>query len=108
MRHLSQQDKSTGTCLSSIPWSLEIKIQSKNTTFKGAPKSVPRAMFPFSIDDVERNCFIWRTRLKSKYSNVWILGGRHAKCRRLGAVDKIWVENVEFISLHCLGRWSIM
>lgn len=65
-------------------------------------------MLPFAIDDPEGNVLVWWAR--PELDQYCILGTRFlnnliSRCLRL--VDKIWVEQVEFVALHNLG-WRVV
>ena len=60
---------------------------------------------PFAIDNSERDVFVWRPCHKVQEDRILVTRLLDDLVRRrLGLVDEIWVEDVELVALHDLGR----
>lgn len=91
--------------LTAVSVSLEMKPQLKDVVMKLTSESAFVRIFPFPVDNLERDVLIRRARVKSQNSKVLIIGTRCQKVfRRSIFINKIWIEDVELIALHNLGR----
>ena len=64
-------------------------------------------ILPRSINDFERDIFIRRSRLEGQNAHFRVIGLVNFERRSDSAIDKIWVKDIEFISLYSFRRWIV-
>ena len=94
-------------CLSSIPMCLEVEVEGQNTSFKWALKAALSGLIPLSINDLKCDVFVRGTSAEAKNAKVVRLCRLKDVFRRFCRVDKVGIEDIEFIPLHSLW-WRII
>lgn len=79
----------------------------KYPSWKNTLKSWFLCKIPFFSKHSKSNIFIWRPSLKFYHTVIWIISWLKIILWCLLFIIKIWVKNVEFISLYSF-RWRII
>lgn len=72
--------------LTAVSVSLEMKPQLKDVVMKLTSESAFVRIFPFPVDNLERDVLIRRARVKSQNSKVLIIGTRCLKVKHRGLI----------------------
>lgn len=95
----------TYVTLTTVSISLEVKPQLENVVVKLTSKPTLVRVFPFSINNFERDVLVRWASVKSQDSEIFVVGAGCKEIFRRGIlVDKVWVEDIELVALHNLRR----
>lgn len=70
--------------LTSVSVSLEVKPQLKDVVMKLTSESALVRIFPFPVDDLERDVLVRRARVKSQNSKVFVVSARCLQIKHQG------------------------
>lgn len=82
-----------------------MKPQLKDAVGELASETMTMRILPFAIHDLKRDVLVRRSGVKTQNPKVFVVGAGLQEILRCRAfVDKIWVEDVELVSLDDFGR----
>jgi hypothetical protein len=82
-------------------------MQLQHASLKYTSKPCHLLHLPFLIQNLKSNIFIWRSCMKAKYSEFFLLRSFQEVLRSLRLVNQIRVEYSKFITLYFLRRWIV-
>mmetsp|Transcript_6930 Transcript_6930/g.16520 ORF Transcript_6930/g.16520 Transcript_6930/m.16520 type:complete len:221 (-) Transcript_6930:1555-2217(-) len=94
--------------LTPIPVALEVEVKRQHASFERTSESMLTRPVPLSVNDLERNVFIRRSRFKPYDAELISIGWLQNELRCLCPIDEIWVKDIKFVPLHRLWRRIIM
>ena len=93
--------------LSPIELPSKIKMQLQHASLKYTSKPCHLLHLPLLIQNLKSNIFIWRSCMKAKYGEFFLLRSFQEILRSLRLVNQIRVEYSKFITLYFLRRWIV-
>merc|ERR1740139_1937662 len=96
--------------LPTVAMPLEVEEELRDAALEAALEAPLVAEIPLAVDHLERDVLVGRTAADAQDAHVsralWV--GLHHVRGCLGAVDQVWVEDVELVPLHHFGRRVVL